>query len=311
MPAGLRHGLELKPRLARNSHFRPQSDQSARLDHFHTPKIQRVANTQVNRVTTATAHADTATKPVHHPAQLPRPIHIQPASRAAQSRKTPIDRVGRGGHRSLTPLDDHALAADERHRRLVTLAGSQRITPCGLNGARAHFFQRQPNGGRVVERLNRREKLECRRIAHNDFVAQTFDQRLGDAGGNGRDEMHPVRRQPRRQHRHGEQPSCESPRPRVTRHHLGVSQHILPADFEDAPSARGAIQRGHEIVQHIANGNWLNAREHPLRTNHHRQAFRQVTNHFKRQTARTDDHRRAKFRHWHARRAQRRARFVT
>ena len=59
----------------------------------------------------------------------------------------------RPGPPLLPPLKDHALAADEGHRHLVTLAGTQRITPSRLHVRRAHLLQRQRNRGVPVDQL--------------------------------------------------------------------------------------------------------------------------------------------------------------
>ena len=91
---------------------------------------------------------------------------------------------------------------------------------------------------------------------------------------------------------------------------LAVGQHVRAADLDDAPGARGRVQRGDQVVEHVANGDGLNARVEPARADHHRQALGQVADDFERQAAGAHDHWRAKLRHRHAGFAQHGAGFL-
>ena len=64
------------------------------------------------------------------------------------------------------------------------------------------------------------------------------------------------------------------------------------------------IQRTNHVLEYVADPDWLRSRTNPARTDHDRQALRQVTDHFKRQAARPNDNGCAKFGDWYAHRLE-------
>ena len=147
-------------------------------------------------------------------------------------------------------------------------------------------------------------------IAHHHFVAQPLDERIDDPHVHRRHPVDPVGRQVRREHRHRDQQAPQAAGPGIAFHHVAVTDHIGAADLDHPAGAFRRLQGGDQIAQHVADGNRLDAREHPPRTNHHWQTFRQVADHLKRQAAGADNDRRTEFSDRHAALAEGRAGFL-
>ena len=226
-------------------------------------------------------HAHSANQSIKNAAQLPRPIPRQPTARAAERRETFIHRVRGLAHHKLAILNDHSLRAHKRQRRVITLAGDQRVAPRSFHAVCFYFVQRQAHAGFIIHWHNRRKHFQRAVIAHNHFASQALDQRLRNHRGNWRDQMHPVRRKPRRKHGHRNQAPLQSAHTRVASHHVRVGHHIAPANFNNAAGALRAINGGHQIIKHVANADGLRARVHPLGANHHGQTLAEIADHFK------------------------------
>ena len=132
------------------------------------------------------------------------------------------------------------------------------------------------------------KRSRARVVAHHGLVAQALDERPRDRRRDGRDEVHPVRRQGRREHRHRLQVPPEAARSRVPEHHLAVREHVGAADLDDATGALGHVERRDQVAQQVVDGDGLHARVHPLRADHHRQALGEVADHLERDAARAD-----------------------
>ena len=66
------------------------------------------------------------------------------------------------------------------------------------------------------------------------LAGEPLDERAGDRRGDRGDEVDPVRRQPRAQHRGRDHPPFKAAHPGVTQHQLAVGHHVRPADLEAA-----------------------------------------------------------------------------
>ena len=125
-----------------------------------------------------------------------------------------------------------------------------------------------------------------------------------------RDEVHPVRRQLRREHRHRLQVPPKTPSTRVAEHHLPVGEHVGAAHLDHATGALRHVERRHQVLQQVVDGDGLHARVHPLRADHHGDSLREVADHLERDAAGADDHGGTELGDRHARLAQRLTRLL-
>ena len=101
-------------------------------------------------------------------------------------------------------------------------------------------------------------------VAHDDLVLETVDQRTRQPDGQRRDQAHPVRRQPRRQHGNGHDEARPQPRDvRVELHHLLVGDDIGPADLEHLAERAGFVEHADEVGEHVTDRDRLAARARP------------------------------------------------
>ena len=107
--------------------------------------------------------------------------------------------------RLLALFQDHALLVGEGNRWNITHAGGKGTAPGGFHVSGLQLHQREPDGRLVVDRPYGGEELLCQAVAHYRLVAQTVDERPSDASGDGSNQMHPVRGEPGRQQRRGDQ----------------------------------------------------------------------------------------------------------
>lgn len=81
--------------------------------------------------------------------------------------------------------------------------------------------------------------------------------------------------------------------------HVLVAQHLGTADIQDAPLGCWQVQHGHEVGEEIGERDWLCARPHPARRQHHGQVVDEIADDFKGCGPRTDDDPRAQLRDRH------------
>ena len=72
--------LELKPRSTGDFHFSRQAEDLIVDDLFDSPKVQRVANTDLIRVASAAADTNSTSQLIHESADLPKKISVVPTS---------------------------------------------------------------------------------------------------------------------------------------------------------------------------------------------------------------------------------------
>ena len=147
MPPGGGHRPELEPRAAWQPHLRAQAQERVALDVLDAPEVDRVAWPQRVGVAPPAAQPDASERAVHEPADLPQPVHGEPATLAAEARERPEHRVGRRDDVELAPLEHHPLLRAQHHRSPVAHARGERVAPRGVDVA---ALQR---GHRAIERL--------------------------------------------------------------------------------------------------------------------------------------------------------------
>ena len=297
---GPRLRFELQPRRARRLHLGAQAHETVGLDRLDPPEVERVARAQVVGVAPAAPHARPADQPVEQAAQPPEPVGVVPAAPAADA--------GEGGEHG------GGAAVETTWRRstimpsvtLRSAPGPQRplrFGPVGLDLSRLGEVERPPHRRQVGDQVDREDLLGAA-VAYDDLAAQAFDQRVRVRGGDRGHEVHPVRRQAWREHRHRDEPAPQAARGRVLAHHVAVGQHVGAADLERAPDRNAVRQAEGEVVEHVVDGDRLAAGRHPARRDHDRQALGEVADHLERDAARADHDGGAKLGHGHARGAQ-------
>ena len=123
--------------------------------------------------------------------------------------------------------------------------------------------------------------------------------------GYGRNQVNPVRGQVRREHGHRDHEAAQAADLRVDGHHLAVRHDVGAADLDGLPRAFRHRRRGNQVVEDVADRDWLDTRVHPSRAHHDRHPLGEVAHHLERQAARADDHRGAQLRNGHTGRAKR------
>ena len=114
-----------------------------------------------------------------------------------------------------------------------------------------------------------------------------------------RDQIHPVRREPGREHRDRDHQPTEAAEAGVRPHHVAVREDVGAADLDDASHLR-VVQRADEVVEHVGDSDRLAAGPHPAGRDHDRQALGQVAQDLERRAAGPDDHRRPELGDRHA-----------
>ena len=117
--------------------------------------------------------------------------------------------------------------------------------------------------------------------------------------GTGRDQVHPVGREPRREHRDRDHQPTEAAEAGVGPHHVAVREDVRAADLDDARHLR-VVERADEVVEHVGDADRLAAGPHPAGRDHDRQALGQVAQDLERRAAGSDDHRRPELGDRHA-----------
>ena len=149
---------------------------------------------------------------------------------------------------------------------------------------------------RPPERLNVGEWVEAERggragILDDDLVAKALDERPGDARRHRGDQVHPVGREPRCEHRDRDHQPTEAAEASVRPHHVAVREDVGPADLDD-PSHLRVVERADEVVEHVGDADRLATGPHPAGRDHDRQALGQVAQDLERRATGSDDHRR-------------------
>ena len=175
LPWRLGMHVELQPAAARHLHLGTQPDQVVRFDGLNPPEIQRLAHAQTVGISPAAPHADAAHQPIEQAAYVPHPVHVEPATAAAQAGKH--SKHGRSVRRylKLAVFEIHPFKRGQNHRRNIPLGGHQGVAPHGFNFPGIELDQGQLHGSLVVEGLDLRED-SCRAvIAHDNLIAQPLD----------------------------------------------------------------------------------------------------------------------------------------
>ena len=224
---------------------------------------------------------------------MPEDVTVKPALRAAEAREDGKHALRRRRGLPLATIDHHALR--DTHEFTRQRAHIERIEP----------GRRRTGGERAVKRELQRfvvshgrdpgEVAARRVVLHDHFVMQPVDQRSRDRRRNRGDEMHPIRREPRREERNDDHPAVQTAHFRILQHQVAVGQNVGAADLVGRRIVAGPLQGGDEIRDHVAVPDRLDARDDPLRRDHHGQAFGQIANHLEGDAAGTNDDGRAKF----------------
>ncbi len=289
-PAAAIHGddLVLQPRPPGYPHLGSKPEQFRTTDLLDAPEVERVTFAQADRVPSSQAHPDPAYQPVGQTAHPPQEVRIWPAGPATEPLDLREEAVGRDGDGELPALDDHALLGGERCRRR-SVTRPVRIEPRRIDVVARRPIDRQP------QRVRKRQRIEPEpggrfRVSHDDLGPQSFDEGPGDARRHGRDEVDPVRTQPRCQDGYRDHQPAQAAHPRVRPHHVAVGQDIGAADLDDAGHL-GMLERPDQVVEDVGDPDRLAACADPAGRDHHRQPLGQVAKDLERRTARADDHR--------------------
>ena len=190
---------------------------------------------------------------------------------------------------------------EDRAARPVRIAGhGAGIAPRGLDLAARTAIDRGLDRFRDAEATVRHEPLRVVVAAHH-AIAKALRKRLGDAGSERRDEVDPQRTEPRREDRHGDHEAPAKPEGLGhLPHDLRVAPDVRAADVDGAPGGGGSLERGDQVVQHVAHRDRLRLGSDPPRRDHHRKALDEVAHDLERRGARADDHGCAKHRDGHA-----------
>ena len=128
-------------------------------------------------------------------------------------------------------------------------------------------------------------------LAHDAVELQRLDDRHGQASRDGRDEVHPLAGEPRREHRQRRDRALrESGLDRVAVHELAVAVDVGTADVERAVHLGRHVGGADQVVQHVAHRDRLDEAPHPARGGHVGQHLGEVADHLERRRPRADDH---------------------
>ena len=119
----------------------------------------------------AAPHPDATHQPVDQPAQMPHPVHIEPAAAAAQPGERGEHCHGVRRHLKLAVFQVQALDRAQYHRRHIPLARHERVAPHGFHLAGVEPEERQLHRGLVIEQLDLREDSGGLLITHDHLIA--------------------------------------------------------------------------------------------------------------------------------------------
>ena len=176
--------------------------------------------------------------------------------------------------------------------------GERRLGPARLHLALVGERHRPPDRLVVAHGLKRDQGADAV-VAHHHLVPEPLDERPGVGGGNRRDEIHPVGREPWAQHRHRHHDPPEPAGPGVADHHVAVGDDVGASDVEGFPGGPLLLQTAHQIPEYVADRDGLAPGVHPLRGDHEGQPLHQGLDHLEGHAPRADDHRGAKLGHRH------------
>ena len=127
--------------------------------------------------------------------------------------------------------------------------------------------------GRGLGERHRRvaEQLVEPAVVHHDLVRHRVDQGPGRGQVDVGDEPQPVRRQPRRQQRHGGDNPVAVHDPAGDHHHVAVREGLRSADVVDLADGVGSPEDADEVDQGVGEGDRLGLRLDPARRDHDRE----------------------------------------
>ena len=129
-------------------------------------------------------------------------------------------------------------------------------------------------------------------VLDDDRIPQPLDERPGEVRIDVGDEPKPHRREARAQHGNANDPKPVAELASSATEDLGIRQHLRTTDLEGFSGRFGDVEDANEVAHHVADGDRLTERVHPLRRDHDRKSVREPADHLEARAPRTDDDRR-------------------
>src|ERR1019366_10688145 len=121
------------------------------------------------------------------------------------------------------------------------------------------------------------------------------DKLAANARIQGRHQAEPQAREPRSKHGHGNHHAVQPALTRVLAQDVAVGHDVGATDFVDWTALDLEVLRRNQVIDYIADSDWLRLHRDPFRRDHHRQTFRQSAHHLERKAAGPNDNRSAEF----------------
>ena len=138
-------------------------------------------------------------------------------------------------------------------------------------------------------REGEREQASNAVVARDRRVAQPLDERACDARADRRDEVQPVRGQPRAEHGHLDDQRPLPAEPRDLLDHLSVGDDLRAADVEALAERLRPARDAREVADHVGEGDRLGRGRDPSRRDHHREPVDEGDDRLECGTAAADD----------------------
>ena len=277
--------LELEHGDAGQLHLGEQREPPARLDADHAPEVKGIAGTDVGRVAAPPAPPNAANEAVKQAAEVPEDVPVVPAVRPADGGDDCPDRRGCGRARALDPL----AAAVEGDVGAVVAHRERALGPAGGEVGGALGLEGGTHGLLVGPQLDGDAGAEVRGEVDHEVVAEAIDERAGNARGDRRHEVEPVRGEARAQDGHRDDEQLSPHHPREPREQVLVAHHLGAADIAGVVAGRLGAGEAHEVLDEVVEGDGLRQRADPAGRDHHGQVVHEVADDLEGGGAGTDD----------------------
>lgn len=162
--------LKLQPDFTRHLHLCSQSHHLARLDLFHAPEINRIANPDIYGISPTAPQSNTTQQAIDRAEKLPCPIEEQPTTLPTQSGEFIID-LSRRSLDNYFPVDDyHTLLGFHDSWCAITLTGNESIRPVCFDFPHFQICEGALDSSGIVQRSNIREEFFGGVVSNNNFV---------------------------------------------------------------------------------------------------------------------------------------------
>ena len=142
------------------------------------------------------------------------------------------------------------------------------------------MLERTPDGRPEVGRSEVIGSCRPTLVGNHHLVLERVDERPGDGDRQRGDEAYPQRRQTWGEDRYGgDEASRQAGDLGVGLHHSLIRENVGAADLDDMVILDRGTETGDEVLDDVADGDWLAQGPNPRRRDHHRQHLGQVAEH--------------------------------